>query len=32
MNELKRRGVENVLIAIVDGLKGFAAGASAARI
>ena len=23
MNELKNRGVEDVLIAIVDGLKGF---------
>ena len=29
MNELKGRGVEDVLIAIVDGLKGFDAGASA---
>jgi transposase-like protein len=23
MNELKNRGVEDVLIAVVDGLKGF---------
>jgi transposase-like protein len=29
MNELKTRGVEDVLIAIVNGLKGFDAGASA---
>ena len=29
MNELKTRGVEDVTIAIVDGLKGFDAGASA---
>lgn len=29
MNELKSRGVEDVLIAIVDGLKGFDADASA---
>jgi putative transposase len=29
MNELKNRGVEDVLIAIVDGLKGFDADASA---
>jgi putative transposase len=29
MNELKNRGVEDVLLAVVDGLKGFDAGASA---
>ena len=29
MNELKNRGIEDVLLAVVDGLKGFDAGASA---